>query len=225
MSWPHRTPGLLAFCTFSMDWKACLTALGWWILLLGLWILLLTCPMDKWSSFLRNSSCRRTIINPTHENKNSRLVEMTLGLVHAIYGLPKWRAEYRLRVCLHDLKYWNKLNLTQDEIKQFLKNVQSLFVYPLVHQHLKKILPLSHCLFEEINIWRILPMINCRLAMCLYEHWHSPNSSYEEWCHLILNPKVLIRVNFGMIVGIGITVSVLSNKVRVVVIFIKNIFR
>ena len=61
--------------------------------------------------------------------------------------------------------------------------------------------------------------------MCLYEHWHSPNSSYEEWCHLILNPKVLIRVNFGMIVGIGITVSVLSNRVRVVVIFIKNIFR
>ena len=62
--------------------------------------------------------------------------------------------------------------------------------------------------------------------MCLYEHWQpSPNSSYEEWCDLILNPKVLIRVNFGMIVGIGSTVSVLSDKVRVVVIFIKNIFR
>ena len=133
LSEPRRTPGLLAFCTFSMDWKACLTALGWWILLLGLWILFLTCPMGKLSSFLRNSSYRRTTINPADENKNSRLVEMTLGLVHAIYGLPKWRAEYRLRVCLHDLKYWNKLNLTQDEIKQFLKNFQSLFVYPLVH--------------------------------------------------------------------------------------------
>ena len=93
--------------------------------------------MGKLSSFLRNSSYRRTTINPAHENKNSRLVEMTLGLVHAIYGLPKWRAEYRLRVCLHDLKYWNKLNLTQDEIKQFLKNFQSLFVYPLVlHAHI-----------------------------------------------------------------------------------------
>ena len=68
-------------------------------------------------------------------------------------------------------------------------------------------------------------MINCRFEMCLYEHWQSsPNSSYEEWCDLILNPKVLIRVNFGMSVGIGITVSVLSNKVRVVLIFVKNIF-
>ena len=125
--------------------------------------------------------------------------------------------------------------MTQDEIKQFLKNFQSLFVYPLAHHaHIyyssrfiasKKNSAAITLFFEEINIWRILTMINCRLAMCLYEHWQpSPNSSYEEWCDLILNPKVLIRVNFGMIVGIGITVSVLSNKVRVVVIFFKNIF-
>ena len=49
-----------------------------------------------------------------------------------------------------------------------------------------------------------------------------PNSSYKEWCDLILNPKVL-RVNFDMSVGIGITVSVLTNKVSVVVVFAKNV--
>ena len=153
--------------------------------------------MGKLSSFLRNSSYRRTIINPAHENKNSRLVDMTLGLVHAIYSLPKWRAEYRLRVCLHNLKYWNKLNLTQDEIKQCLKNFQSLFVLPTcspcshiflsLYSIKKKILQLSCCLFEEINIWHILPMINCKFEMCLYEHWQpSPNSgmvwfNFESW--------------------------------------------
>ena len=44
----------------------------------------------------------------------------------------------------------------------------------------------------------------------------------QEWCDLILNLKVL-RVNFGMSVGIGITVSVLTSKVSVVVVFAKNI--
>ena len=37
---------------------------------------------------LGNSNCRRTVINPGHQ-KFFELVEMTVGLVHASYSLPR----------------------------------------------------------------------------------------------------------------------------------------
>ena len=38
-----------------------------------------------------NSNYRRTVTN-AHQNFVFRLVEMTFGLVHASYSLPKWQA-------------------------------------------------------------------------------------------------------------------------------------
>ena len=38
-----------------------------------------------------NSNYRRTVINPAHQIFGG-LVEMTFGLVHASYSLPKWQA-------------------------------------------------------------------------------------------------------------------------------------
>ena len=39
-----------------------------------------------------NSHYRRTVINPAHQIFFG-LIEMTFGLVHASYSLPKWQAE------------------------------------------------------------------------------------------------------------------------------------
>ena len=65
------------------------------LLLLGWWILFLTCPIGKWS-LLGNSNYRRTVTNPAHPYFFSFWkgmgVEMAFRLVHASYSLPESQA-------------------------------------------------------------------------------------------------------------------------------------
>ena len=58
---------------------------------IGLVIFALNLPDGQVLFFRGNSNYRRTVINPTHQIFGG-LVEMTFGLVHASYSLPKWQA-------------------------------------------------------------------------------------------------------------------------------------
>ena len=71
--------------------KRCPIARGQWNLLLCYWILLLTCPMSKWS-FLRNLNNRRTVRSILLFQKLLGLVEIMPGLVNVGFSLPKWQA-------------------------------------------------------------------------------------------------------------------------------------
>ena len=57
----------------------------------ALWLVIFVLNLPN-CCFLGNSNDRRIVINPANQKGFWGLIEMTCGLVHASYNLPKWQA-------------------------------------------------------------------------------------------------------------------------------------
>ena len=75
----------------SMQRKSCPIAWGYWILLSGQCFLFLTCLTGK-CCFLGRLKLQKDCYQSGQSKRVLGIVEMTCGLVHAIYSLPKWQA-------------------------------------------------------------------------------------------------------------------------------------
>ena len=75
----------------SMQRKSCPIAWGQWILLSGQCFLFLTCLTGK-CCFLGRFKLQKDCYQSCQSKRVLGIVEMTCGLVHAIYSLPEWQA-------------------------------------------------------------------------------------------------------------------------------------